>query len=143
MSDEFNKTSWFYGVARDSDFKLNKFKGGITDDPYDRLNPYGTGSMPDDEIRYRFLINVAITDTPTLRKIEHLWLEQFPQIVQSMAATPQSLNRASSVEARMFDSVYGIIELFKKTVADLGLAHIVRGVYISENEIVNFENILS
>jgi hypothetical protein len=132
---EYQNSSWFYGVARDSDFRQKKFKGGITDDPYDRLNPYGTASMPDDEIRYRFLINVNTVDKPLLRKIEHLWLEEFPKIAQSVSTALQCLNRASSVEARMFESVYGIIEVFKKTVTTLGFSNIIRGVYISENEI--------
>jgi len=140
MSYEFQNTSWFYGVARDSDFRQKKFKGGITDDPYDRLNPYGTASMPDDEIRYRFLIKVNTVDKPLLKKIEHLWLEEFPKIAQSPSPALQCLNRASSVEARMFVSIYDIIEAFKKILAGLGISNIFRGVYISENEI---EGVLS
>ena len=135
MSDIFDNTSWIYFGARDSDFASNKGKGGITDDPYDRITPYGTCCTDDDPWRFRVLINVDTNNKPLLRKIEHLWLEGLPKIAQSPASNSQSLNRASSVEARHFESLYGVIEALKTTLANLGLSNIIKRVYISEHEI--------
>jgi len=124
-------TTWFYGIARDSDFASNKIKLGITKDPYDRIHGYGTAAMADDEMSYRFLVEVKTADSTLSRKIERSWQGRFPQITSSVSA--RSLNRASSIEARRFDSIYNVIEGLKSTLNECSA--LLSRVALSEKEI--------
>ena len=126
-------TTWFYGIARDSDFASKKIKLGITTNPYERIHGYGTAAMADDEMSYRFLVKVETADASLSRKIEHSWQSQFPEITSSVST--RSLNRASSIEARRFDSIYEVIETLKSTLNECGCGTLLSRVALSDKEI--------
>jgi hypothetical protein len=127
---------FFYGIARQIDYINNHIKLGHTGNPYTRLSQYGSGSMRNDPMKYRFLINIEISCPNTILTLEKAWLSKFPEIPGNDSSDEEDLNRASSIEARTFKGdEKAIIKAFKQVLLDLDLDEIPYKIYTTNEEI--------
>lgn len=135
MSD--NLCHWFYGIARQVDYLVHNIKLGHTENPYNRISQYGSGSMNNDPMKFRFLIGIEISCPTTILTVEKKWLSKFPEIPSSESSDEEDLNRASSVEARSFQGdEKTIIKAFKQALLDLDLDTVPFNIY-NTNESIN------
>lgn len=124
----------FYFGATDTDFARGVAKGGESEDPYMRLKRYGTGAHRDNPFRFRFVVEVPISDKKTIARIETRMLQKFAS-VESDEEDENDLNRASTVEGVQFTTPQQFKDAFVVVIKELGFDHLQIRYYTTEQEI--------
>lgn len=122
---------FFYVEGTGVDLSLGKGKGGQTQNPYQRLQSYGTASHKDNKARFLVLIECDIEESKIL-PIESDWIARFDPIEEM--EEEENLNRASTVEGFLFQSLEQVLQNFQKTLVALSVDTPVK-IYKTDEEI--------
>lgn len=123
---------YFYAGGTDTDIAQFQFKGGQTDNIYNRKSGYATASSPTNPFRFRFVAECSITDLPLIRKIEKEFLDAFKEI---RAEESDDLNSISGVEWRQFQTLDDFKTAFLTSLKRLQLSGLLKETYTTNDEI--------
>jgi superfamily II DNA or RNA helicase len=126
------KTHCFYANATTTMRAKNEFKGGESEDMYERLQRYGTYASPSDRYECIFLAEVAIDNPSLIKKIEKHWLSKFPQIDES---SDEEDTRVSGKEFRKFEDFKEFEENILEALKDFNLSQSLHAIFKTSKEI--------
>jgi superfamily II DNA or RNA helicase len=124
---------FFYVISQDPDFQRNIGKGGETQDPYMRLQRYGTSGIGSN-FRFRFIAELTTTDKQLIRKVEKRWLSKFDDI-HSESEDDDDLNHAGTVEGIAYKHTKDFLSFFMETLRELRIEDLFLRSYSTNEEI--------